>query len=69
MSDAYVIELNGDAVGLIVRNHNNESSYKFLSALNAFNSLEGLEFPGPLQAESAARRILRNNPRAIPRKT
>jgi hypothetical protein len=69
MSDAYVIELNGDAVGIIVRKQRSETNYKFLSALHGFNSLEGLEFAGPLQAESAARRILRENPRAIRKKT
>jgi hypothetical protein len=69
MSDAYVIELNGDAVGIIVRKPSSESSYKFLSALKAFNSLEGKEFSGPFQAESAARKILRENPWAIPRRS
>jgi hypothetical protein len=46
MSDAYVIEVQGIAAGIIVRKHQNEESYKFLSALHTFNSLEGQEFPG-----------------------
>ena len=65
MSDAYVIELQGNAVGIIVRKHRNESSYRFLSALHSFNSLEGQEFHGPLQAEIAAKKLLRESPSAL----
>jgi len=65
MSDAYVIEVQGDAVGIIVRNYSNEPGYRFLSVLHAFNSLEGLEFPGPLQAEWAARKLWREKPQAM----
>ena len=65
MSDAYVIELQGNAVEIIVRKHSNEQNYKFLSALHSFNSLEGQEFPGPIQAEMAARKILKNSPHAL----
>ncbi len=65
MSDAYIIEVQGNAVGIIVRNHRNELTYRFLSALRAFNSLDGMEFAGPLQAESAARKLLREKPKAI----
>jgi hypothetical protein len=67
MSDAYVIELQGNAVGIIVRKHRNESHYRFLSALHAFNTLEGQEFEGPLQAEIAAKKILKNSPFAFSR--
>lgn len=65
MSDAYVIELQGNAVGILVRKHRNERAYKFLSALHFFNSLEGQEFSGPLQAENAARKILKQSPHAL----
>ncbi len=65
MSDAYVIELQGNAVGIIVRNHRDEQSYRFLSALHSFNSLEGQEFPGPFQAEMAARTLLKKSPHAL----
>ena len=68
MSDAYVIELQGNAVGIIVRKHRNESNYRFLSALHSFNSLEGKEFPGPLQAEIAARKVLKESPHALQKK-
>ena len=65
MSDAYVIELQGQAVGIIVRKHCNAPAYRFLSALQGFNSLEGMEFAGPLQAESAARKLLREKPSGL----
>lgn len=65
MSDAYVIELQGNAVGILVRKHRNERNYRFLSALHFFNSLEGQEFSGPLQAEKAARKILKESPHAL----
>ncbi len=59
MSDAYVIELQGKAVGIIVRDRDVAPAYRFLSALRAFNRLEGAEFSGPLQAEKAARKLRR----------
>jgi len=65
MSDAYVIEVQGNTVGIIVREHRSQESFKFLSALHAFNSLEGQEFSGPYQAERAARKLLRKAPRAF----
>ena len=55
MSDAYVIELQGSAVGIIVRRNQDEPAYRFMAALHGFNSLEGVEFSGPFQAEIAAR--------------
>ncbi len=68
MSDAYVIELHGNAVGIIVRKHRNEGHYRFLSALHAFNALEGQEFEGPFQAEIAAKKVLKESPFAFSRK-
>ncbi len=69
MSDAYIIELKGNAVGIIVRKHSNERNYRFLSALHSFNSLEGQEFPGPLQAELAARKVLKESPHALQKRS
>jgi hypothetical protein len=69
MSDAYVIELQGNAVGIIVREHRNERNYRFLPVLHSFNSLEGQEFPGPVQAEMAARKILKNSPHALQKRS
>jgi len=65
MSDAYVIELQGNAVGIIVRKHRKEQNYRFLSTVHSFDSLEGQEFAGPVQAEMAARKILKNSPHAL----
>ena len=69
MSDAYVIELQGNAVGIIVRKHRNEQNYRFLSALHSFNSLEGQEFAGPVQAEMAARKILKDSPHVLQKRS
>ena len=62
MSDAYVIELQGNAVGIIVRGSHEEPAYRFMAALHGFNSLEGVEFSGPFQAEKAARKLWREKP-------
>lgn len=64
MADAYVIEVHGKNVGIIVREHHSQDVFKFISALHAFNSLEGRVFSGPLQAEIAAKKLLREAPRA-----
>lgn len=63
MSDAYVIELHGETVGIIVRDRADEQ-YKFLASARAFYGLEGKVFSGPVQAESAARKLLRGKPAA-----
>jgi hypothetical protein len=55
MSDAYVIEIHGKTVGLIVRYPGAEEGYRFLASADAFNGLEGQTFSGPYQAERAAR--------------
>jgi hypothetical protein len=62
MSDAYVIEVQGIEAGIIVRKHQTEENYKFLSVVRAFNDLEGQEFASPFQAECAARKLLRDAP-------
>ena len=69
MSDADVIELQGNAVGIIVRKHRDEQSYRFLSALHSFNSLEGQEFAGPVQAEMAARKVLKDSPHVLQKRS
>ncbi len=65
MSDAYVIELQGAAVGIIVRQPSHGSAYRFMSALYGFNSLEGVEFTGPFHAERAARKLWREQPHIL----
>ncbi len=68
MADAYVIEVQGNTVGIIVREQQNDGEFRFLSSLRAFNSLEGQVFSGPFQAESAARTLLKETPRALTHK-
>jgi len=68
MSDAYVIELQGNAVGIIVRQKHDANAFRFLSALHAFNDLEGREFASPFHAEKAARELWRQRPYIIPPK-
>jgi len=68
MSDAYVIEVQGITAGIIVRKHQNEESFRFLSALHAFNDLEGQEFNNPFQAECAARKLWREAPHTLKRR-
>jgi len=65
MSDAYVIEVRGITAGIFVRQPQNEDSFKFLSSLHTFNSLEGQVFMSPFQAECAARKLLRETPRRL----
>jgi len=65
MSDAYVIEVQGNTVGIIVRKHRYEESFRFMSALHAFDCLDGQEFAGPLEAENAAWKLLREMPRSV----
>jgi hypothetical protein len=67
MSDAYVIEVQGKTVGLIVRETNDSRHYRFLSALHALNDLEGKAFTGPYDAENAARKLVRENNIKLPR--
>ena len=62
MSDAYVIEVHGKTVGLIVRRHGGRPGYHFLASLPEFNSLEGEAFSGPYGAERAARSLARCEP-------
>lgn len=66
MSDAYVIEVHGTAVGLIVRYPGGERGYRFLSSLRAFDSLEGRTFATPFQAERAARDVAKAGPPSAP---
>lgn len=55
MSDAYVIEISGHAVGIVARDHTGQK-FRFFAATHFFNPLEGNEYSGPRQAEQAARR-------------
>jgi hypothetical protein len=67
MSNAYVIEVYGKTAGIIVRHTDGGAGYRFLSASQAFNNLEGLDFDGPNQAERAARALASISPRGVKR--
>lgn len=54
MSNAYLIELNDVAVGLLARD---ESAYRFHAVLPRFNPLHGQVFADPAQATKAARQL------------
>ena len=56
MSDAYVIEVKGQAV---VRDAGDGEGFRFLAATHAFNSLEGQSFSRPFKAERAARALVK----------
>lgn len=52
-SQAYIIEIGSDAVGIVVREAG-ESVFHFHSALSSFRSLDGKKFPTPQAAHKAA---------------
>ena len=58
MADAYVIEVSGRTAGIVARDcQNQNSSFKFYSAVPRFNAIEGQRFSDPLAAERAARML------------
>lgn len=52
-SQAYIIELGSDAVGIIVREAG-DSAFHFHAAVNEFHSLDGKTFATPQAAQAAA---------------
>ena len=52
-SQAYIIEIGSDAVGIIVREAG-ESAFQFHAALTDFHPLEGKTFASPQAAHAAA---------------
>lgn len=55
MSNAYIIEAEDEAAGIVVRAGRR---YRFLSSSPTFSSLEGVSYRSPREAERAARRLL-----------
>jgi hypothetical protein len=55
MSDTYIIEVNSQAAGIVVRDR---GGYRFFAATHRFNALEGQVFRNAREAERAARRLL-----------
>lgn len=58
MSDVYLIEVNGRAVGLVARDRENEA-YRFHAAEAAMFVLDGRMFRTPTEAQDAAARALK----------
>ncbi len=56
MSNAYIIEVNDTAVGLVSRDAN---VYRFHAVVPRVNALNGQIFSSPAHATQAARRILK----------
>ena len=62
MTDAYVIEIDEDAVGLVVRESRGSGrgqGYRFYASLKGFQSLEGKIFSNPESARRSARDVSR----------
>jgi hypothetical protein len=57
MTDAYVIEIGEEAIGLVVRETENvhrSRSYRFYASKKGFHILEGKMFPNPESARRSA---------------
>jgi hypothetical protein len=54
MSDTYIIEVNSQAAGIVVRD---PDGYRFFAASHRFNALEGQLFRNAREAERAATRL------------
>jgi len=54
MPDSYIIEVNSQAAGIVVRNR---EGYRFFASSHRFNRLEGQLFRSARDAERAARRL------------
>ena len=54
MSDSYIIEVNSQTAGIVVRN---PEGYRFFASSHRFNRLEGRLFRNASEAERAACRL------------
>lgn len=64
MTDAYVIEIGEDAVGLVVRESRGsrrEKGYRFYASVKGYQSLEGKIFSNPESARRSAKVVLAQN--------
>jgi hypothetical protein len=60
MFDAYVVEIEETAAGILIRSGR---SFVFHAVENVFAALEGMTFPSAAAAEIAARRLVRHRRR------
>jgi hypothetical protein len=58
----YLIELHGEAAGLVVRD---SQGYRFYAAASTFADLESRIFRSPAQAEAACRHMIRRQERDV----
>jgi len=63
-SQAYIIEIGSDAVGIVVR-ETGESSFQFHSALSAYRALDGKKFATAQAAHRAALDHAGRRPRTV----
>jgi len=56
MFNAYVVEIEDDAAGLVIRSG---GAFVFHAVGRAFTALDGVTFPNAAAAEAAARRLVR----------
>jgi hypothetical protein len=54
MSDRYIIEVNSQAAGIVIRNRD---GFRFFAASHPFHALEGRLFRSAREAERAARLV------------
>jgi hypothetical protein len=64
MSDSYIIEIEDDAAGILVRDGD---GFAFHAASAQFFGLQGSFFAGPLSAEFAVRQVLRMQKKVAPK--
>jgi hypothetical protein len=55
MPDSYIIEVNSETAGIVVRGH---GGYCFFASSHQFNRLEGQLFRNAREAERAARKLV-----------
>lgn len=55
MPDSYIIEVNSQTAGIVVRDR---QGYRFFASTHAFNRLEGQLFRNAREAERAAHRLV-----------
>lgn len=69
MTNAYVIEIDEEAVGLVVREGENRrqgQGYRFYASIKGFQTLEGKIFPNPQSAWRSAKIISAQRLNAFP---
>jgi hypothetical protein len=67
MSEAYAIDGLGDEIAGIVVRYEGERGFRFHSALEAFDALDGHVFATPAAAQRAAREFAQKRPPRVHR--